>query len=228
VGPGQAGDRPHHRHRPAGERDRSLGALETGDRLFQVQVGLGGAGHEAGAHRRADPVLADDPGRFGADLGVHRQAEIVVGAELEELAAIGAGPGSGIVGRRNLGEQAHGQLPFLRIQQFRTVEELLALVENIAHGLLPRSRVAEGSRRACWLTDRFSARGAPTQYNLRSLPVPTCPKSRNRGRIRHFPPWILWRPRARGMMNRGPGGLSQRRQSQPPRVPLGEAPRGTG
>src|SRR5699024_2698909 len=72
-----------------GEQDRGLGAEESRDRLLQLEVQILGAADET---HRGDPEAALIQGsRRGPDqLGVVGQPQIVVGAEVQHLAALAA------------------------------------------------------------------------------------------------------------------------------------------
>ena len=72
---------------PGLEDDAGLDVLESRDALLQFHVNAHGAGD--GAHRaRADAVLARGLQRGLAQLGVGRQAEIVVGGQVDHLPAV--------------------------------------------------------------------------------------------------------------------------------------------
>jgi hypothetical protein len=72
--------------------DRVLGAEEGRDRRLELLVAVLGAADEAHARQAVAAIVEGGAGRRG-DLGVRRQPEVVVGAEVQHLATAGGDVG---------------------------------------------------------------------------------------------------------------------------------------
>ncbi len=83
---GEGADRPVGRGVPAGEREGGLDVFEAGEALLELQMGAERSADEAGG-ARADAELIDRPLRGLAQGRVRREAEVVVGGEVDHRSA---------------------------------------------------------------------------------------------------------------------------------------------